>query len=210
MNLLKHIKQSRIWFVITATMAIFLVTPALALAANGAYGDGDYGDCSYNSCGISLTSNGTVNINVIVGNTTTCTTQSDSVAVTTDSSTGYSLSLNDSATTSSLLGSGSPTIPTSSATQSSPTPLSTNTWGYRVDGVGGFGAGPTSASSNVGASSATFAAIPISSVTGDTLAYSTSSADPAVTTTVWYSTCVNASVPAGTYSSSVVYTALVN
>jgi hypothetical protein len=179
-------------------------------ASNGAYSDGAYGACTYNSCGISLTSNGTVNLNVIPGAGTTCTTQSDSVAVTTDSSTGYTLSLNNSAANSNLLGSGAMTIPTSSGTQSSPAALSADTWGYRVDGIGGFGAGPTSASSNTGTSATTFAAIPTSAVTGDTLVNSGSPADPAVTATVWYGICADAAIPANTYSSSVVYTAVVN
>jgi hypothetical protein len=209
-KLANYIRKSKSWLSIAAIVSVILALPAVGFAANDAYGDGAYGACTYNTCGITLTSNGTVNINVIVGATTTCTTQSDSVGVTTDSSTGYTLSLNDSTTTSSLLGSGANTVISSSSSQSSPASLSTNTWGYRVDGVGGFGAGPTSASSNVAPSATTFAGIPISSAGGDTLAASSGAADPAVSTTVWYGICVNTTKPADTYSSTVVYTAVVN
>jgi len=210
MSVHMHLRQPWVWLLVSAVIITVLITPAVTLASNGAYSDGNYSACTYNTCGITLSSNGTVNINVTPGGSTTCTTQSDSVAVTTDSSTGYTLSMNDNATSSSLLGSSTPTIPTSSATQSSPSALSTNTWGYRVDGVGGFGAGPTSASSNTGTSSTTFAGIPTSAQTAATLVNSGSPADPAVTTTVWYGICVDTTVPADTYSSTVVYTAVVN
>jgi hypothetical protein len=210
MSMRGYLRQSWALLLASAALILIFITPAVTLASNGAYSDGNYSACTYNTCGISLTSNGTVSINVTPGASTTCTTQSDGVAVTTDSSTGYTLSMNDNTTSSSLLGSGAPTVPTSSATQSSPSALSTNTWGYRVDGVGGFGAGPTSASSNTGTSSTTFAGIPTSSQTAATLVNSGSAADPAVTTTVWYGICVDATIPADTYSSTVVYTAVVN
>jgi hypothetical protein len=191
-------------------LILVLLIPAAALAANGAYSDGAYSACSYNSCGVTVTSNGTISDNVVPGSGTTCTTQSDSVAVTTDSSTGYTLSVNDAATSSSLQGSSTPTIPTSGGTSSAPSALTANTWGFRVDGVGGFGAGPTTASSNVSPSATTFAGIPTSAQASTSLVNSSGPADPAVTTTVWYGVCVNATLPAGTYQSSVVYTAVVN
>lgn len=195
---------------ISSVLMLLLSTPLLTYASNGAYSDGTYSACTYNACGITVSSNGTLNINVTPGASTTCTTQSDSVAVTTDSSTGYTLSLNDGATSSNLLGSGANHVSVSSSTQSSPSPLTTNTWGYRVDSVGGFGAGPTSASSNTAPSATTFAAIPTSSQTADTLVNAGSPADPAITTTVWYGICADATIPADTYTSTVVYTAVVN
>lgn len=206
----KYLAGSKALLFMLVLAVALLATPIVVFAANDAYGDGEYGECTYDACGITVSSNGTVNINVIIGASTTCTNQSDTVGVTTDSSTGYTLSLNDSTTNSNLHGSGATVIPTSSSTQSSPSALSANTWGYRVDDIGGFGAGPTSASSNVAPTSTTFAAIPISSAGGDTLATSSSPADPTVNTSVWYGICVNATIPADTYTSTVVYTAVVN
>ena len=195
---------------VIACLAVILVIPSVASAIPGAYGNGAYGTCTYNTCGITLTSSGTVNINIIPGASTACTTQSDSVAVTTDSSTGYSLSMQNTATTGSLLGSGANTIPTSSGSQASPLALTANTWGYRVDSVGGFGAGPTSAGSNAATSITTFAAIPTSAQSADNLATTSAAANPAVTTTVWYGVCSDTTIPADTYSSIVTYTAVVN
>jgi len=198
---------------LVTVVLVALLLPAVvsfrALAANGAYGDGSYGSCTYNSCGISLSSNGTVNVNVIPGASTTCTVQSDSVGVTTDSSTGYTLTATTS-TSSNSLASGGNTIPATGGTAGSPAALTANTWGYRVDGLGSFGAGPTSAVSNTGVPVVSFAAIPTSVQTPATLATSSSPADPAVTTTVWYGVCVNSAKVAGTYTNSVVYTAVVN
>lgn len=173
------------------------------------YGSGTFGTCSYGSCAITLTSSGTVNINVAPSIGTTCTVQSDAVGVTTDASTGYTLTFKDNDTTNSMDGS-STSIPSIGGTQASPVALTANTWGYRVDGIGGFGAGPTSAGSNIAPPSGAFAAVPLSTQSADTLATSSSAADPTVTTSVWYGLCVNASVPSGTYSDSVVYTALTN
>ncbi len=175
-----------------------------------AYGNGTYGTCTYNTCGITLSSSSAVSLNVIQGASTTCTVQSDNVAVLTDSSTGYSLSINNAATTSSLIGSGANTIPTVSGTQTSPVALTANRWGYRVDGLAGFGTGPTSAVSNVTVPATSFAAIPSSSQSADVLAGSGAAADPAVATAVWYGVCTDTTIPAGTYSSAVVYTAVVN
>lgn len=193
-----------------AFLVVILVIPSVVSAVPGAYGNGAYGTCTYNTCGITLTSSGAVSLNIIPGASTTCTTQSDSVAVTTDSSTGYSLSMQNTATTSSLLGSGTNTIPTSSGSQASPLALTANIWGYRVDSVGGFGAGPTSANNNVATSAITFAAIPTSAQSADNLAATSVAANPTVTTPVWYGVCSDTTIPADTYSSIVTYTAVVN
>jgi len=147
---------------------------------------------------------------VIPGASTTCTVQSDSVAVTTDSSTGYTLTLNDNDTSNQMPGSNGGTIDALSGTNASPALFSVNKWGYRVDDNGGFGSGPTAASSNSGLPSATFAAVPLSSATPDTIATSVAPADPALTTSVWYGLCASASTLNGSYSDSVLYTAVVN
>jgi hypothetical protein len=194
----------------SAIALLLLVAVPVYVRADDSYSNGTYSACQYNACGISLTSSGTVDLSVIPGASTTCTVQSDSVAVTTDSSTGYTLTLNDGDTSNQMPGSNGGAINAVSGTNAAPATLGANTWGYRVDGNGGFGAGPTSASSNGSVPAGAFAAVPLSSAAPDTIATSSVAADPAVTTPVWYGLCANAAVPNGNYSDSVVYTAVVN
>lgn len=172
------------------------------------YGSGSYGGCAYGSCTITLSGGSTANVGVIPSAAGKCTVQSDTVSVLTDSPAGYSLTMTTSTTSNAL--SGPSTIPASSGSAASPITLAMNTWGYRVDGLGGFGAGPTNAQSNGSTPSATFAAVPASNQSPAQIASSASAANPAVNTTIWYGVCANASLPAGNYASTVTYTAVTN
>lgn len=186
-----------------------LVGSIFTVSADNNYGNGTYGSCQYGSCSITLSSSGTVNLDIAPTTTGNCTIASDSVSVLTDNSSGYNLTFQDTAA-SSALDSGGPTIPASSATFASPATLANNTWGYRVDGAGSFGAGPTSAQSNGPASSLLFAAVPTSAASPDTLANTSGPANPAVITTVWYGVCTTTATPSGSYSTQVIYTATAN
>jgi hypothetical protein len=155
-----------------------------------------------------FTTNGTVNINATPTAGGVQTIGSDTVTVSTNDAAGYTLKLGES-TGSSTLTSGSNTIPASSGTLASPIAASVNTWGYRVDSAGGFGAGPTSSASNATISaSIKFAAVP-ATASPDTIK-TTSSTATNDTTTVWYGLAVNTSTPSGSYSNSVTYTAVAN
>jgi hypothetical protein len=197
---------------------LIVVLAAIGVCASGApaqadntYGSGTYGSCTYNSCGISLTSGGNVSVNVTPAAGVTCTLSSDTVSVLTDSSTGYTLQITDTDTTNDLTGAvHGGTIAAAAGTAASPLALTANTWGYRVDGMNGFGAGPTSAESNGAIPAATFAGLPLISGQPDTIASTTTAADPAITTTVWYGVCANTNLVTDTYIGSVTYTALVN
>jgi hypothetical protein len=79
-----------------------------------------------------------------------------------------------------------------------------------VDSVGGFGAGPTSAQSNIAPSAALFAGVPASNAAANTIASTNAKANPAVTTNVWYGVCADTGITNGTYSSQVLYTAVAN
>jgi hypothetical protein len=186
-------------------LASILTLPSAALN----YGSGTYGGCQYNTCSISIGSSGTVQLNVIPAAGGACTIQSDSVSVLTDDPNGYQLSINNSNTSTALVDLGN-SINSISANQSSPAALTADYWGYRVDGVGGFGAGPTSAQTNISPSAALFAKVPPSNATADVIANTSIAADPAVSTTVWYGVCADTSVVSGTYSAQVTYTALTN
>lgn len=205
---LQRFTPRKLRVVLLGTIGGCLLCLSLPAAAIN-YGSGTYGKCQYGSCSISLTSNGTVMVNVTPAASGNCTIQKDTVSVLTSSSTGYTLTFTGS-TTNTALTNGAASIAASTATRTSPTALTPNHWGYRVDGMGGFGAGPTTAQSNIAPGTLTFAGVPASNAAADTLATSSVAANPAVATSVWYGVCTNTSVPSGTYTTQVTYTAVTN
>lgn len=156
---------------------------------------------------ISVSTGSTVSISLTPTAGGVVSSASDTVTVSTNNAAGYTLSLanNDATTT---LASGGNTIAAHTGTQGSPTALAANTWGYRVVGVGGFGASAYSAESNNGSSSSTWAGVPATSSpnTIKTTA-STASGD---TTTVWYGVRADSTKVGGTYTDTVTYTATTN
>lgn len=197
-------------FVLAATFLLAMPFAVLADTSDSTtYGGGNYGSCNYGSCSITLTSGGSTTLDVLPTAGGKCTVQSDTASVFTNSDTGYTLTMTTSTTNSSLVGSTS-SISAASGTTASPVALSMNKWGFRVDGVGGFGSGPTASQTNGAIPSLPFAGVPASNQTSATLATSVSPANPAVNTVVWYGLCANASLPADTYASTIVYTAVTN
>jgi hypothetical protein len=155
-----------------------------------------------------LTTNGTVNLNATPTGAGVQTIASDTVTVSTNDSAGYTLQLAETSATSTLT-SGSNTIAASTGTQTTPAVETANSWGYRVDGLGGFGAGPTSAASNAAISGTIkFAGVPATG-SPNTLVTTATTASNA-TTSVWYGVAVNTTAPSGTYTNSVTYTATAN
>lgn len=154
-----------------------------------------------------FTTSGTVNVNVTPTASGAQTIASDTVTTSTNDSSGYTLTLADQDTNTNLV-SGSNNVAANAGTQTTPTALVAGKWGYRVDGVGGFGAGPTSAASNQAIAATTFAGMP-SSASPNTLktTATTASSD---TTTVWYGVAANTSQPTGVYTDIVTYTATAN
>lgn len=132
---------------------------------------------------------------------------SDTVTVNTNNATGYTLTLADADATTSLVNGGN-TITAHSGTQASPTALAANTWGYRVVGVGGFGAGAYSAETNNGSSSSTWAGVPATGSPNTLKTTGTVASND--TTTVWYGVKVTTSKPTGVYTDTVTYTATTN
>lgn len=195
-----------LWF--TAVVIGFLALPSL-VAADSSYGSGAYGSCQYSSCSISISSTSTVNLNITPTTAGRCTVNSDAVSVLTDNTNGYTLTLANSSTNTSLVN-GANTVTQSSGSIASPTTLTANKWGFRVDSLGSFGSGPTTSQTNIAIPSTTFAGVPASNATAATIANTAVPADPAVTTTVWYGACIDTSVPSGTYTTNVTYTATAN
>lgn len=201
--------------IIVATFFFLVAGLAFSLDAHAdttdsaTYGSGSFGNCDYGACTITLTSGGTTNVNVVPTTAGKCTVQSDTPSVLTNNSAGYSLTMTTSTTNNAMTG-PSGNISASSGTSGSPVALAMNTWGYRVDGVAGFGAGPTSSQSSGSVPGGSFAGVPASNQAGTIVASSSSAANPAVSTTVWYGVCANSAVAAGTYSVTVTYTAVTN
>lgn len=156
-----------------------------------------------------LTTNGTVNVNVTPTGGGVQTIASDTVTVSTNDSSGYTLQLAETGASSNLV-SGSNNIPASSGTVASPIAMAVDTWGFRVDGLAGsgFGAGPTSGQASAAISTLKFAAVP-ATASPQTLANTSGTATNA-TMTVWYGVAADTTQPSGTYTNSVTYTAVAN
>jgi len=155
-----------------------------------------------------LTSDGTVNVNVTPTGSGAQTIASDTVTVSTNDSSGYTLTLADTDSTVTLT-SGGNTIPASSGSQTTPVTQAVNTWGYAVAGVGGFNASGYSATNSTALSGTLkFAGMP-ASASPNTIK-TTSGVASNDTTPVWYAVAANTSQPSGTYTDSVTYTATAN
>lgn len=183
---------------------VFVVTPAVAGAATSSTTVQSH----IGSVISAMTSGPTVTADVTPTGSGAQTISSDTVTISTNNTLGYTLQLADSDTTTTLT-SGSNTIAASLGTQASPIAQAVNTWGYRVDGVGGFGAGPTSSQSSAAIGSIKFAGVPASNGTASTIK-TTSTTAANDTTTVWYGVAANTTQPNGTYTDSVTYTATAN
>ena len=156
---------------------------------------------------ISMTTSGSVALNITPTGVGSASSASDTVSVSTNRSTGYNLQLADSDATNTLVN-GANSLAATSGTFAAPATIGNNTWGFRVDGAGTFGAGTTTAQTDQTTLSGTWAAVPVSGspVTIKTTA-TTATSD---TTTVWYGAKVDTSKPDGTYTDTVTYTATTN
>ena len=134
-------------------------------------------------------------------------TASDTINANTNDSAGLTVTLQENSAASTAMISGSNTIPASAGTTSSPVALANNTWGWRMDSLAGFGAGPTSTISNAAPSALTYAAIPAN---GSPFTLHTTSTNGSTADTVWYSARVNNTQAAGTYQTTVLYTVTTN
>lgn len=188
---------------------IFTVVASVGVMASP-YGSGSYGTCSYGNCSISLSSGGSVTLNVTPAGAKTCTTAKDTVTVSTGSSAGYNLKLLSATSSSAMTGvATTQQLPASSASYSTPSTLDAGSWGFRVDGMGGFGSGPTTAQSNVVNLAQSYAGVPTSNDQAALIRNHTSAATNQ-TTDVWFGICANNAVAPDTYRATVTYTAITN
>lgn len=156
---------------------------------------------------VSISTSGTVNLAITPTGSGSASSASDAVSVSTNDAAGYKLQLADADTNTGLVNSGN-TIAATSGTFAAPAALANNTWGYRIDSAGTFGAGPTTAQTNAASLSGTWAGVP-SSASPATLK-TTATTAAADTTTVWYGAMADTTKPNGTYTDTVTYTATGN
>lgn len=204
-NIKKWYKQMKIKHV-TPVLAAFavLATPVLASAAVDT--DNTTINATIGST-ITMTTSGTVALGITPDGDGQASSASDTVTVSTNNALGYNLTLADSDATTTLA-SGGNTLTAHAGTQGTPTTLANNTWGYRVVSVGGFGAGATSAETNVDSLANTWAGVPATG-SPNTLKNTGSTATNDVTT-VWYGAKADTTKPNGVYTGTVTYTATTN
>lgn len=153
---------------------------------------------------ISITTSGTVDLDITPTEDGSATSDEDTVSVSTNNADGYTLTLANNDSTLTLVGDDG-SIAQHTGTFGVPTTLANNSWGYRVDGLGDFGAGPTEAEDNEENLAGLWAGVPANNapvtingaggpVSGDE-------------TTVWFGAKADTSKPNGTYTDTVVYTA---
>ena len=197
-------KQHRVKsFIILALIAVSSPAAAFAATANGSTTI----SASLGST-ITIATSGTVNLSLTPTVAGVMSSSSDSVDVATNNSTGYTLTLSNGDATTNLIN-GANTIAADAGTQASPSSsLTNNRWGYRVDGIGGFGAGPTSAETNATNSAFSWAGVP--ALSAPNTIRTTSSPSGSSITTVWYGVKADTSKPNGTYTDTVTYTATTN
>lgn len=153
---------------------------------------------------ISMTTSSAVALAVTPVSGGSATSASDAVSVSTNNALGYTLTLADSDATTTLVNGGN-TIAAGAGTFAAPVTLANNTWGYRVDGVGAFGAGPTSVQTNQANLSGLWTGVPATG-SAHTLKSTSSTATNDITT-VWYGVKADTTNPNGVYSDQVTYTA---
>jgi hypothetical protein len=156
---------------------------------------------------ISVSSAGPVNLSITPAAGGSVTSGSDTITVGTNGAAGYTLTFADSDATTSLTNGGN-NITAGSGSQTTPANLANNTWGYRVDGVGGFTGTTTAESSASGAGAFQWAGVP---ATGSpNTIKTTASMSVSDTTKIWYAARVDQTIPSGSYSDTVTYTATAN
>ncbi len=133
-------------------------------------------------------------------------TASDTISASTNDSAGLTITLASSSAATTMV-SGANTILASAGTPAAPIALVNNTWGWRIDTVGGFGAGPGAVISNAAPSAITYAAI---APTGSPFTIKTTAVSGATSSTVWFSSRINNTQPNGAYVATVTYTITTN
>ncbi|MGO3702061.1 MAG: RCC1 domain-containing protein [Candidatus Saccharimonadales bacterium] len=143
-----------------------------------------------------------VSIDVTPGSSTRISSGSHAANVSTNSVTGYTLSL--AANNQTLThANNSDTINPVGGTPAAPTQLTGASWGFRVPNIAGFGSGGT-VEQNVATSNYLWAGLPAPA--SEAIIRTQTAAVENQSTTVWYGVSIPPEQPAGTYAQTVTYT----
>ena len=189
-----------------SAVALLLAVFAMPAAAGAATSNSTISS-NIGSIITAFTSGPTVNVNVTPSASGAQTIASDTVTVSTNDALGYTLQISDSDAAVTLV-SGGNNVAVNGGTPASPIAQTANKWGWRVDGLSGFGAGPTSGQSSAAIGAIKFASMPASSSPSTIKTTATTATND--TTTVWYGVSADTSQPSGTYTDTVTYTATAN
>lgn len=129
------------------------------------------------------------------------------VTVSTNNATGYNLKIGMNGADRNL-NKASDNITAHAGTLAAPTALANNTWGYRVENVGGFNAGNITPENNVNDLAGTFAGVPAQNAEEEIKNHN--AAVQSNTTDVLFGAKVDATKPSGAYTGTVVFTATAN
>lgn len=129
------------------------------------------------------------------------------VTVSTNNATGYNLKIGMNGADRNL-NKASDNITAHAGTLAAPTALANNTWGYRVENVGGFNAGNVTPENNVNDLAGTFAGVPAQNAEEEIKNHN--AAVQSNTTDVLFGAKVDATKPSGAYTGTVVFTATAN
>ena len=159
---------------------------------------------------ISITTSGTVTLNITPVSGGNQSSASDTVTVNTNNATGYNLAVKDADATLTLTN-GANTIAASSNTFAGATTLANNTWGWAVaNTTTGIGSNGFDASYSTFTDQSSHASHWAGITASDQQFKNTSTTATNDTTTVWYSAKADTTKPNGTYTDTVVYTATTN
>ena len=129
------------------------------------------------------------------------------VTVSTNNATGYNLKIGMNGADRNL-NKASDNITAHAGTLAAPTALANNTWGYRVENVGGFNAGNITPENNVNDLAGTFAGVPAQNAEEEIKNHN--AAVQSNTTDVLFGAKVDATKPSGAYTGTVVFAATAN
>jgi hypothetical protein len=129
------------------------------------------------------------------------------VTVSTNNATGYNLKIGMNGADRNL-NKATDNITAHAGTLAAPTALANNTWGYRVENVGGFNAGNVTPENNVNDLAGTFAGVPAQNAEEEIKNHN--AAVQSNTTDVLFGAKVDATKPSGAYTGTVVFTATAN
>jgi hypothetical protein len=202
--------------------AILMMAPIFASSITQAVGTTVQSVVSGSITAFSNTNPTTTSIDVSSASGVKQSINKDTVSVSTNNATGYTLKLADADTSNDMCvtpGGGCTGIPSTSATSTTPAFMSAaNQWGYHIDNgtttwcstaVNCASLLTLPSTSTAASATLKFAKVPLSSGTADTLktTATTASGD---TTPVYYAINVDPTQASGTYKDDVVYTATVN